>query len=250
MSATPERPLQSDDHIAHTAVLVDAYPLWLDAVERVLDGLGVLTVGKAASPSEALELIRECQPEVLITDVEFGPDHVRGTAYLQRVLDLCPGLSVIVLAPSGESSDVAEAIDAGAVAYATKSVRPDDLAAAIRQCFQHSVFYAPAAATPRPALRGAPSDLPGGQAYTRPQPVQVLTPNGAHPLTRREREILTLVSEGLHNADIARKLWITEQTVKFHLTNIYRKLGVSNRTQASRWANVQVAAADERPPGN
>ena len=58
-------------------------------------------------------------------------------------------------------------------------------------------------------------------------------------MTRREREILTLVAEGRSNAAIARQLWVTEQTVKFHLSNIYRKLGVANRTAASRWAHEQ-----------
>ena len=57
-------------------------------------------------------------------------------------------------------------------------------------------------------------------------------------LTRRELEILTLVAEGHSNAQLARMLWVTEQTVKFHLSNIYRKLNVSNRTEASRWAQV------------
>jgi DNA-binding CsgD family transcriptional regulator len=63
------------------------------------------------------------------------------------------------------------------------------------------------------------------------------------PLTRRESEILALISQGLPNAEIARRLWISEQTVKFHLTNIYRKLGVSNRTQASRWADPRPVRA-------
>jgi DNA-binding CsgD family transcriptional regulator len=57
-------------------------------------------------------------------------------------------------------------------------------------------------------------------------------------LTRRELEILRLMSEGLSNAELARMLWVTEQTVKFHLSNIYRKLGVANRTEASRWAQL------------
>ena len=57
-------------------------------------------------------------------------------------------------------------------------------------------------------------------------------------LTRRETEILQLMSEGLSNSQLARKLWVTEQTVKFHLSNIYRKLGASNRTEAARWAQL------------
>jgi two-component system, NarL family, response regulator DegU len=246
MNATTEQPLQPVDDVAQTAVLVDAYPLWLEAVERVLDGLGVVTVAKATSPTEAFELVRTCQPRVVVTDVDFGPGEVGGSAYIERLLDLCPGLSVIVLAPLEELARVAEVIDAGAAAYAIKSIRPDDLAAAIRQCFEQSVFFAPAAGTrPLPEhARGGPQ-MP---AHTRTRPVKVVSDIGDPPLTRRELEILTLVSEGLHNADIARKLWITDQTVKFHLTNIYRKLGVSNRTQASRWATAGGSNADDPPP--
>jgi DNA-binding NarL/FixJ family response regulator len=65
-------------------------------------------------------------------------------------------------------------------------------------------------------------------------------------LTRREREILALVAEGSSNGTVARKLWVTEQTVKFHLSNIYRKLGVSNRTAASRWAHDRGMLAAEQ----
>jgi DNA-binding CsgD family transcriptional regulator len=67
-----------------------------------------------------------------------------------------------------------------------------------------------------------------------------------HPdLTRRELEILKLVAEGLSNAELARMLWVTEQTVKFHLSNIYRKLNVSNRTEASRWAQLHDLLPEE-----
>jgi DNA-binding CsgD family transcriptional regulator len=62
-------------------------------------------------------------------------------------------------------------------------------------------------------------------------------------LTRRELEILRLVAEGLTNAQLARMLWLSEQTVKFHLSNVYRKLGVANRTEASRWAQVHGVLA-------
>ena len=132
-----------------------------------------------------------------------------------------------------------------------KSVRPEDLASAIRQCFVHSVFFAPAPAGLRDVSSTARDDPRRPKAVPALEDaVQALADNGVHPLTRREREILTLVSEGLQNADIAQQLWITEQTVKFHLTNIYRKLGVSNRTQASRWAIVHVRAVAGQPSGS
>jgi DNA-binding CsgD family transcriptional regulator len=69
------------------------------------------------------------------------------------------------------------------------------------------------------------------------------------PLSPREREILGLVADGLTNARIGRELWVTEQTVKFHLSNIYRKLGVSNRTEAARWAQLNGLLAGAPDPG-
>jgi DNA-binding NarL/FixJ family response regulator len=112
------------------------------------------------------------------------------------------------------------ALAAGAAAYVVKTAHPEDLASAIRQAFSHSVYLAG-----RPAV--APIPVP------EPAPV-----DDSPGLTRRELEILRLVAEGHSNAQLARMLWVTEQTVKFHLSNIYRKLDVANRTEASRWAQV------------
>ncbi len=71
-----------------------------------------------------------------------------------------------------------------------------------------------------------------------PSPSEIKLSGPAEELTRREREILGFVADGMTNARIGRELWVTEQTVKFHLSNLYRKLGVSNRTEASRFAHV------------
>jgi DNA-binding CsgD family transcriptional regulator len=95
------------------------------------------------------------------------------------------------------------------------------VASAVRQAFAHSVFTADSdlAAAVEPVAAPARKERPGG-------------------LTKRELEILKLVAEGHSNAGLARMLWVTEQTVKFHLSNVYRKLDVSNRTEASRWAQL------------
>jgi DNA-binding NarL/FixJ family response regulator len=110
---------------------------------------------------------------------------------------------------------------AGASAYVVKTAHPDDVASAVRQAFEHSVFTPGSAPVPTALADETPSrrERPGG-------------------LTRRELEILKLVAEGHSNAALAGMLWVTEQTVKFHLSNIYRKLDVTNRTEASRWAQV------------
>ena len=220
-----------------SAVVIDAYPLWLEAVEAVLRGLGITTLGKATSPSEGLRLIAEHRPEIVVTDIDFGPDRIGGTPYLRDVIDTRSDMKVIVLSTHVEESVVSDVINSGATAYATKHVLPEDLASAIRQIFEHSIFFAPTSAVSSRVHHLTPNAE--GHVGVTPEPSRSEEPEalGAH-LTRREREILTHVSEGMANAQIARQLWVSEQTVKFHLSNIYRKLNVTNRTQASRWARL------------
>ena len=226
--------------LGSTAVLADAYPLWLRAVESVLDGLGVTTLGTTTVPSKGIELVELNRPDILVTDLDFGVDELEGAAFVRRALEIQPELKVIVLTMHRESSMVAEAIAAGAAVYVVKTVTPDDLAAAVRQTFEHSIFYAPADALQVAHVPGR--DAERGAASTRRR--LELAVDVHDQLTKREREILDLVAEGLQNAEIGRRLWITEQTVKFHLSNVYRKLGVSNRTQASQWTHRRWEAED------
>ena len=125
------------------AVVIDPYPLWLDAVEAVLRGLGLSTLGKATSPAEGLRLIAEHRPEIVVTDIDFGPDQIGGASYLRHVIEVRPDIKVIVLSTHIEASAVTDALGAGAAAYAMKHVHPDDLASAIRQIFEHSIVFAP-----------------------------------------------------------------------------------------------------------
>ena len=202
-----------------TAVLLDRQPLWLEAVERVLERSEVRVAGKAPSPAAALALIETHQPDVFVTGIDLGPGQMDGIACIGEARERLPELRAIVLSSHTGTEYIDRALGAGAVAYVIKSAHPDDLASAIRQAFNHSVFFARA----RPA---AP-------------PTEVTSPEHTpHNLTRREQEILGLVAEGYSNAKLAKELWVTEQTVKFHLSNVYRKLGVSNRTEAARWAQM------------
>ena len=141
-----------------------------------------------------------------------------GFECLALARERAPELKVIVLSALAGSQHVDAALAAGADAYVVKTAHADDLASAIRQAFDHSIYLA----------RGHN----GKRQHSRESVEEALG------LTRRELEILTLVAEGHSNAQLARMLWVTEQTVKFHLSNIYRKLNVSNRTEASRWAQV------------
>jgi two-component system, NarL family, response regulator LiaR len=128
-----------------------------------------------------------------------------------------PDMKIVVLSASEDARRIRAALLAGATVYVLKSAQRDDLHSAVRQAFSHSVYLA--------------NDL----IDRRPHAAwHELFPQ----LTPRELEILSLLTDGRSNAQLAKVLWVTEQTIKFHLANIYKKLGVSNRTEASRWALI------------
>lgn len=215
---------------ARTAVVLDEHPLWLEAIERLLARVGLTVVGKTTLVENALALIDEHRPDVLITELEFAAREVDALGHLRRAREVHPGLKVIVLSANDSPQRIEMALDAGATVYCVKKAEPDDLASAIRQTLDPSIYFA-----------GAPR----GSAAPEPAP----EPRGDLPdLTRRELEILKLVAEGHSNSQLAQMLWVTEQTVKFHLSNIYRKLHVANRTEASRWAQLHglLPAAEPR----
>jgi DNA-binding NarL/FixJ family response regulator len=209
--------------VKRTAVVLDPHPLWLDAVEGVLERLDVEVAGKTGSFAEAAELLRAHRPDVLLLETQDGPENGSGYDVIRDAYAAIPDIKVIVLSHAQGTSDVDAAFDAGAVAYVFKSAHPDDLASAVRQAFDTSIFLA---SRHRPSAAAA--DVAPARRYDEAEP----------SLTKRELEILQLVSEGHSNGELARMLWVTEQTVKFHLSNIYRKLDVANRTEASRWAQL------------
>jgi DNA-binding NarL/FixJ family response regulator len=202
-----------------TAVLVDQHPLWLDTVAQVVGRVNVEVVGKATSSTEALDLLDELRPDLLITGIKMADGEIDGITLLRHAREREAGLRVIVLSMYDDNAHIDAAFAAGAAAYVLKTAHPEDLTSAIRQAFDHSIYLAGARPVAAPAASPPIDDSPG--------------------LTRRELEILQLVAEGHSNAELARMLWVTEQTVKFHLSNIYRKLDVSNRTEASRWAQLR-----------
>jgi DNA-binding NarL/FixJ family response regulator len=210
-----------------SAVICDSHPMWLDAVEQVLRRIGVHVVGKTTSTLKALSMVEEHNPDLLITELESVAGDLSGLALIERSRAATSSVRPIVLSMHTDSQVIDAALVAGASAYVVKTAHPEDLASAVRQAFSHSVY-----------LAGRRVVTPVGS----PEAVSLDDPD----LTRRELEILRLVAEGHSNAQLARMLWVTEQTVKFHLSNIYRKLDVANRTEASRWAQVH-GLLDARP---
>jgi len=200
---------------SRTAVLHDAHPVWLEGLQRVMAKLAIEVIGTSTAPDRAVALVQQHRPDLFVSD---------GAMWLQQAHALAPDLRSLVVSSSSETRDIEAAFAAGASAYVLKSAHPDDLATAVRQTFEHSVFTASRAAGREPTRSRLPT-----------------TPAG---LTKRELEILRLIAEGLTNRQAARTLWVTEQTIKFHLSNIYRKLGVSNRTEASRWVHEHDLRAE------
>ena len=205
------------------AVVLDPHPIWLDAVEMVLERIGATVVLKTSSSGDALTTIESSQPQLLILELDSQPGEPDGFEVMRRTKTIAPALRSIVLSAHHDTAHIDAALAAGAAAYVVKTAHPDDVASAVRQAFDHSVY-----------LAGGPRPI-GGPPMTATAAQTAESPGG---LTRRELEILRLVAEGHSNSQLARMLWVTEQTVKFHLSNIYRKLGVSNRTEASRWAQL------------
>ena len=132
-----------------TAVLVDPFPLWLDAVESVLARNGVTVVGRASHAEQALTLCEELRPQVLVADPAAG-----GIACIREATARVPGLKAIALASSGDPDQVRAAFAAGAVAYVVKTADATDVGVAVRQAFSPSLFL-PGLAPVRRPTRGS-----------------------------------------------------------------------------------------------
>jgi DNA-binding NarL/FixJ family response regulator len=201
-----------------TAVILDRHPLWVDALGRLLTEVGIKVVGTTASPVEALDLIAAHNPALFIAEDDALASSDDGLGLLRQAMASSPDMCSVVLSTRDDPARIQEAFDAGASMFCVKTAAPEDLASAIRQAFQRSIYHAGARQRVAEPVVGVTEPAPG--------------------LTKREIEILRLVAEGYSNSQLAKMLWVTEQTVKFHLSNIYRKLDVANRTEASRWAQL------------
>ena len=204
-----------DSPFGRTVILYDPFPLWLEAVEKAVSGAGFSIRGKTTDFAAARSFIDEYEPDLLVAELVDRNEGLNAS-WIRETAARHPKLKVIVLSSSSEAADREAAFAAGASAYVLKSAQSEDISLAVRQVFEPTIAFAHSV-EPR-------SDLVAAAALA------------ASELTPREVEILQLVAEGHSNSKLARMLWVTEQTVKFHLSNIYRKLDVANRTEASRWA--------------
>lgn len=196
-------------------VIVDDHAVLRAGLEQLLAGQPDLeVVGTAASGGEAIELVRELRPDVVLMDLQMpGVDGVSATREIvaEKLAD------VLVLTSYSDAERIVGALDAGAMGYLLKDADPDEVLTGIRAVARGESPINPRAAR---ALLGA--RRPAGAA--------------AAELTPREAEVLALVRQGLANKQIARRLGISERTVKAHLTSTFQRIGVVDRTQAALWA--------------
>lgn len=218
-----------DNRGGRTAVLMDPHPLCHAALAALLGRFDTKVAGTATSAASARALLEQHRPDLLVAEIDLPEGRDEGLSVVSLAND-DPRLTVVVLSKNDDPDLMNAAFDAGASAYVSKTAEPDEIAAAVRQAFESSVF----AVRPRVST-----------ATITPFPHDRVRPR----LTRREVEILKLVSEGRSNREAGQVLWVTDQTVKFHLANIYRKLGVRNRYDAATWARenglLETAATGE-----
>jgi DNA-binding NarL/FixJ family response regulator len=202
---------KNDARVAATAVVIDSNPLRQRRIKRLLPSQGIQVVGMSSVVERAAEFADLHRCDVLV--VALGEEISAGTVFsvLRKAHRRCPDLVSVALVEQDDPAMVEAALAAGAFAAVEGSTSMEEIA-----------VLAAAALAERQAQHPPESGLL----------------NRAR-LTRREIEILRLVAEGRSNREVARLLWVTDQTVKFHLANTYRKLAVSNRFEASLWASAR-----------
>jgi len=195
-------------------VLCDDHVMVREGLRKVIDGVdGIEVVASASDGEEGVEATLRLRPDVVLMDLAMPG--VDGVAATRRIAAGAPDVSVVVLTSFAGHSQVLDAIDAGASGYVLKDASVDEVVRAIHTA----------------AAGDAPLD---------PRIARAVVDRSTHDpfaaLSDREREVLSLIAEGVPSKTIARRLGITEPTVRAHLTRIYRHIGVDDRTQAALWA--------------
>ena len=195
-------------------LLADDHTVVRDGLRQLLEQVEDLdVVAAAADGKQAVSLAAEHVPDVVLMDLEMPV--LSGVEATRQIVAAEPATRVVVLTSFADRERILDALDAGAVGYLLKDAEPDELVRGVRAAARGESPLAPRAAA---AVLQARASRP-----SEPE------------LTQREREVLDLVGEGLPNKLIARRLGISEKTVKAHITRIFEALGVTDRTQAALW---------------
>ena len=196
-------------------LLAEDHALVRAGIDRLLSAAGIEVVGHAANGFEAIAAAATLRPDVVIMDLSMP--ELDGIVATREIVAANPETRVLVLTSFSDQERIVEVFDAGAVGYLLKDADPEELTKAVRAVSRGEMPLDPRAARM----------LLGGGARNRPNT----------DLTDREQEVLELVATGRSNKAIARRLGISEKTVKAHLTKIFQRIGVTDRTQAALWAS-------------
>jgi DNA-binding NarL/FixJ family response regulator len=201
-------------------LVVDDHPLVRAGLSTLLGSTpDVKVIGEAANGAEAVNIARHESPDVVLMDISMPV--LDGVAATQQIVAARPGTRVVALTSFSDDRRVSEILAAGAVGYVLKDTEPDELIAAVRAAAGGQVPIDPRVAGALLPARTKPADL----------------------LSERESEVLRLAARGLANKQIGRELGITERTVKVHLGNVFRRIGVSDRTSAALWYREHVGGS-------
>ncbi|MBI4670669.1 MAG: response regulator transcription factor [Chloroflexi bacterium] len=206
-------------------VVIDDHPLFRDGVVNTLraeDDFQVIAEGTTAA--EAVKLAGEHLPDLLLLDINIPGG---GLNVVQKIAAISPVTKIVMLTASEEEDDVVQALKAGARAYIVKGVAARELKSILRAVHSGEAYVTPTLAA---ALLSDYKDAASGKKQKGP----------LDDLTEREREILEFVANGKSNKEIAAALFLSEKTVKHHMTNILQKLHVRNRVEAALLAQTEA----------
>jgi DNA-binding NarL/FixJ family response regulator len=210
-------------------VVVDDHALFRSGVRAELEGR-VEIVGDAASVADAVRVIAETAPDVVLLDVHL-PDG-SGADVITQIAPSHPGVRFLALSVSDAAEDVIAVIRAGARGYVTKSIDVADLADAVARVHEGDAVFSP-------RLAGFVLDAFAGAPPTAPAPAADEPDPELEQLTAREREVLQHLARGYLYKEIALRLGISAKTVEAHVSAVLRKLQLSNRHELSRWATTR-----------
>ena len=217
-----------------TILIADDHPLMREALHQSLEGEeDMKVVAEASDGEEAVKLASELKPNVVVMDIVMP--RLNGIEATRKIKEIAPDTAILILTAYDDDEYVLGLLDAGAAGYLLKSARGRDLVGAIR------------------AIRS-------GESVLHPKIIAkllrraTLAPVGEHKaselLSERESEVLRLVTSGMSNKEIAEKLFLSQRTVKAHLTNIFNKLNVASRSEAIvkglQWGLVTLKTTEEQ----
>lgn len=214
----PIRVLIVDDH----AMVRQGLRTFLELHDNPAE-LPIEVVGEAVNGLEAVELARRTQPDIVLLDLVMP--EMDGIQAITLILECSPNSRVMILTSFGEEDKVVPAIQAGAHGYLLKDIAPDQLIQSIRRAHRGEVQLHPNAAK---QLMSVIAQKDAGDAHSNRL--------DTGQLTEREYEVLGLIARGMSNREIAEKIFISEKTVKTHVSNILSKLHLEDRTQAAIYA--------------